>query len=344
MRGKSEAGEVSGFEWIRDSVIDEAGCLTLVRSSDADQVAAAFGGISQGAQPLDFEEFCEEAFAYHDKYPVIGVRQVGDWTFVVEDNGFEGARPEVLRRVSRGTETVSALWDLSGLTRFSYAASGEILTAFEAQLPEYREGTRPDTLEPFRAGLPWNSGNPAQSVPLMLALIARVTGQEITSGWFDGEFATYPVAAWPEDLPVTVGAVRGPLDAEFPAELVTAAHLATRDSQRRAAAEIARHALELTRIDDHPEVRQVLAGLGEPGQLERAALDEAVRTWTWVTRAERVTDNVRRQVRALETLRQATNPDALVAVFATLNAAAEVRGVDPDDAQGRVRRVLAAES
>ena len=343
MRGRSDVEEVGRFGWIRDSAIDEAGCLTLVREADVDQVAAAFGAIAHGARPLDFEEFCEEAFAHYEQYPVIGVRQMGGWTLVVEDNGHEGSRAEVLRRASHGTEVVSALWNVNALTRFNYAVDGEVRTSFEALLPEYREGTRPDALEELRAGLPWRQEHlrrDVDTVSLMLALIARITGQEITSDWLKGEFATYPVAAWPKDLPVVAEAV-SQVDTDFPAELLEATRWADAPTQRRAAAEVARHTLRRTGIDDHPLVREALLGLVSPERIDRVALDEVVRTWTWVSRAQRVTDTVRAQVRALEVLRQATNPDALLAVVATISAAVKVRGVEQDDVVALVAAELA---
>ena len=70
-------------------------------------------------------------------------------------------------------------------TRFSYAVSGQLLTAFEAMTPDRRFGADPDALETARAGLPWATGD---WVPLLLALAARVTGVRVRPDWLEGDF------------------------------------------------------------------------------------------------------------------------------------------------------------
>jgi hypothetical protein len=200
VRSNTGSQEVEQFEWVGDSSIQEAGCLTLVRDTDVERVAEAFGAVLERARGLDFEEFCEEAFAHDDIYSMIGVRRVGAWTLVVEDNWFEGARPEVLRRVSAGTEVVSAFWNVNALTRFSHAVDGEVRTSFEALMPGYREGTRPDALEELRSGLPWSDADLGRqgvnTISLMLALTARITGQAIRREWLRDRFTTYPPTRW----------------------------------------------------------------------------------------------------------------------------------------------------
>ncbi len=52
----------------------------------------------------------------------------------VEDNGFEGWRPEVLRALSGGTQAVSVL-DNDSEGHFSYAADGRVLVQFELLFP-----------------------------------------------------------------------------------------------------------------------------------------------------------------------------------------------------------------
>ena len=204
----SDCVEVERAAWIRRSTIQEAACLTFVRDADVDRVARAFCAVTEQARLLDIDEFCEEAFARQERYPMIAVRRLGDRLLVVEDGGRQGRRPEVLRRVSADTAVVSAFWDIDRLTRFSYAVDGVVRTSFEAVLPEYREGADPDALEAERAGLPWCDSDP---VVLMLALAGRITGITPSPGWLAGEFVTYPVAEWPDDLV----AVPDPLDNVF---------------------------------------------------------------------------------------------------------------------------------
>ena len=126
----------------------------------------------------------------------MAVRDLGSWLLVVEVNGWQGSRPEVLRRISAGGRAVSAYWNVNLTTRFSYAVDGRVLTAFEVMSPDRRHGADPDCLEEARAGLPWETG---EWVPLMLALASRVTGLRIEPEWFNGDFAVMPVTPADDD-------------------------------------------------------------------------------------------------------------------------------------------------
>lgn len=330
MRSNTNSSEVESFGWIRKNTIHEAACLTFVRAAEIAPVATAFGGVPEHARTLDFEEFCEEAFAHYEQYSMIGVRRLGDWLLVVEDNARQGTRQEVLRRVSEGTEVVSAFWNAHALTRFSRAVDGEVRTSFEALMPDCREGTRPDDLERVRAGLPWattESGNAgANTVELMLALSARITGETLEPDWFGGDFETYPVAEWPDDLPQVQDVVDPRAGREHPPELVAALRTADCCGRRRAAWAVARRVLEAAECLDHPVISKTLSALSR-GLVDKVAINEAVRLWQWQITAHRATSRARRQVGAAEVLRQATNDNALVAVLAALSAGRRVRGV-----------------
>ncbi len=332
MRSNTGSQEVEQFEWVGDSAIQEAGCLTLVRDTDVERVAEAFGAVLERARGLDFEEFCEEAFAHHDIYSMIGVRRVGAWTLVVEDNWFEGARPEVLRRVSAGTEVVSAFWNVNALTRFSHAVDGEVRTSFEALMPGYREGTRPDALEELRSGLPWSDADLGRqgvnTISLMLALTARITGQAIRREWLRDRFTTYPVAAWPDDLPKVADAIRERLGEVHPPALATSLREVDARAQRCAAASVARYALECAECAEHPVLNPSLRTLLAGEAVDPAALGESVRAWKWQLTADRMTAKARKQIAAAEVLRQAANPDTYVGAFAALSAAQQVLGID----------------
>lgn len=189
--------EVGGFGWIQSSVLRDGACVTLVASADGDPpdvdaVVRGFGGdpavgrraslASLGMPPPD--------------QPVLAIRDLRPWLLTVEPNGWQGSRPEVLRRISAGGRVVSAYWNVNHTTRFCYAASGQVLTAFEVMSPGVRDGADPDCLEEARAGLPWETG---ARVPLMLALASRVTGLRVARDWLDGEFTVVPVTPADDD-------------------------------------------------------------------------------------------------------------------------------------------------
>jgi Family of unknown function (DUF6461) len=186
------ADEIGVFEWIQSTVLRDGACVTLVAPADAGGVVRGFGGDLAGARRTSLAEI---GMPPVDE-PVVAVRDLGSWLLVAEVNGWQGSRPEVLRRISAGGRAVSAYWNVNLTTRFSYAAGGRVLTAFEVMSPDRRHGADPDCLEEARAGLPWEDG---EWVPLMLALASRVTGLRIEPQWFNGGFAVMPVIPVDDD-------------------------------------------------------------------------------------------------------------------------------------------------
>ncbi|WP_243792566.1 DUF6461 domain-containing protein [Saccharopolyspora gloriosae] len=351
----SNTGEVERFGWVHRSTVQDAACLTFVRGTDLDRLAQRFGAITEHARTLDFDEYCEEAFAHQDRYPVIGLRSVGEWTLIAEDGGFQGSRPEVLRRVSHRTEAVSAFWNVNGLTQLSHAVDEELRTSFEPLMPAFRHGTRPNGLEEIRAGLPWPGveDRGANTINLMLALAARITGEPLTPEWFDGDFATYPVASWPLDLPgspetlldevgldqVGIRFDADDLEADSDA-LLDAVRRAGPVRCRRAAASVARHVLDLTAGHDQLVVAETLCALESGAEPDATAIGEVVRLQRWELHRRPVTSAERSRVRALEVLRQATNRDPLTGLLGALAEAGRLR-VERGDLTDLVTAALA---
>lgn len=192
------ASEVDAFHWIQSTgVLRDAASVTLVASDDADRVVRGFGGdLGRGRR----SRLADIGMPLADQ-PLIAVRNLGSWLLVIEINGWQGSRPEVLRRVSAGSRAVSAYWNVNAVTRFSYASAGRMLTAFEAMSPGRRDGDDPDSLQELSAGLPWESG---EWVPLMLALMARVTGIKAVPEWLDEEYDVVPISPVDDDPATTV--------------------------------------------------------------------------------------------------------------------------------------------
>lgn len=186
------ADEIGAFGWIQSTMLRDGACVTLVARADAGGVVRGFGGDLAGARRTSLADI---GLPPVDE-PKAAVRNLGSWLLVVEVNGWQGSRPEVLRRISAGGRAVSAYWNVNLTTRFSYAADGRVLTAFEVMSPDRRHGADPDCLEEARAGLPWEAG---EWVPLMLALASRVTGLRIEPEWFNGDFAVMPVIPVDDD-------------------------------------------------------------------------------------------------------------------------------------------------
>lgn len=315
--GSHCVSELDRVAWIGRSTIQDAACLTLVRDSDLGRVAESFGAVTSYGRSLDIDEFCEEAFAYQEKHPMIALRSVGEWTLVVEDSGGQGVRPEVLRRVAR-PEAVSCYWDEDVRTRFVHAVEGVIRTSFEAVLPEYREGSEPDALEELRAHLPWSQGSPVQ---LMLALAGRITGVVPSEDWLSGELCTYPVAPWPDDL---VSLPLGDLDG-YPVEMLTALRAAGEREQRRVLRSLARYVATTADCLDLPVVQRILAGV-RPACSE---VDQTLRELVWSGIWERPALASRNRLRAMQVLREVMHEDSRSALSGVLTGVTAVRGAEP---------------
>lgn len=121
-------------------------CITFVRSPDAGEVLRRVGAEPENVHATTFA-------AAGDRFdvragPVVLAVRLGGWVATVEENGTEGARAEVLRALTEGTEAVSVLATITGNGRFTHMAEGRLQTAFGVMSPERRWGEHPDRLVP----------------------------------------------------------------------------------------------------------------------------------------------------------------------------------------------------
>ncbi|WP_432927984.1 DUF6461 domain-containing protein [Microbispora sp. CA-135349] len=113
---------------------------------------------------------------------IIGVRRLAGWTVAYEYCGWEGARTELQRELSRdGGEAVTVCRHDYGHDRFSYSVDGELVTSFDPMFPEDRWGAAPDRLLSDMAELGLDPdrapGEPvANRIAAALALAGRVSG------------------------------------------------------------------------------------------------------------------------------------------------------------------------
>jgi hypothetical protein len=247
------------------------------------------------------------------------VRSLGPWVLAVEINGWQGSRAEVLSRISQGTRAVSALWNVNALTRFSYAAGGRVLTAFEAMSPESRQGAEPDALEATRAGLPWDD-----FVPAMLALVSRVTGVRLTRDMLAGEFQVFPVEPWAEEvLPDVNPEYEGVTYNDPP----LAWALREADAQRLSAVSwsAARQAVTEAGLASDPAVAPLLPAGGfrpeEPPPASEALDHLAATLEKAAARSVHGDRTIAGRFWAVTALREALNPVPLAAAFRAIPAA-----------------------
>jgi hypothetical protein len=283
------------YAWFKDHWLREAFCITLVRGLDEGEVLRRFGGERSQPRTLTVGE-AGELSGFHAGYQqIVLVARPGSWSVAVEDNGWEGWRPEVLRALSRGTQAVSVL-DNGSEGYFSYAADGRLLVQFELLFPQRRWGSQPDLLLPkLRAvGLDpdWQQPPHGELDTSALALAERVTGVHLDPRMLDGPLPGAEITPLLDDPPASF--FLGGEDAE----LARAIDQAAPGVLRRAAATAARHAVQLAQLDHDPVVVEALtaAQAGQARQVDdHSPLGWRIRTWA----AEaRIADRVRNDPRA----------------------------------------------
>jgi hypothetical protein len=278
------------YAWFNDHWLRQGFCITLVRGLDEAEVLRRFGGERSQPRTLTVAEAGELSASSHAGYPQLVLVATADgWSVALEDNGFEGWRPEVLRALSDGTRAVS-VFDNGNEGYFSSAADGRLLVQFELLFPQRRWGAQPDLLLPqMRAvGLDpdWQQPPPGELDTAALALAERVTGVQLNPGMLDGPLAAAEIVPLLEDPPASFF-----LGGEDTA-LAAAVEQAAPGMPRRAAATAARQAVQLAQLDQDPVVVEALA-TADAGQAQQvddhSPLGWRIRTWAAEVRiAERV--------------------------------------------------------
>jgi hypothetical protein len=268
------------YAWFNDHWLRQAFCITLVRGLDEAEVLRRFGGEHSQPRPLTVAQAGELSEPLPARYQqLILVTTADGWSLAVEDNGFEGWRPEVLRTLSRGTQAVS-IFDSGNEGYFSYAADGALLVQFELLFPQRRWGSQPDLLlAQMRAvGLDpdWQEPPPGELDTAALALAERVTGAQLDPSLLEGPLLVAEIAPLLDDPPASFF-----LDTED-AELAAAIDQATPEVLRQAAAAAARQAVQLAQLDHDPLIVEALAA-AEAGQArqvdDQSPLGWRIRSW-----------------------------------------------------------------
>jgi Family of unknown function (DUF6461) len=256
--------DLSAFAWAVDV---EATCVAVAGGCTEDQLIDRYGGdpaAAVDATPGRVQELAA------DGGPVLFVRTVRDLVLAVEDNGWQGTRPEVLREVTTGGgRMISAFWNVNALTEINLAENGEVLVTFEDSTQRF--GTDPDRLLPVlrQIGYPAEALGP-QWKEWMLALVGAVTGVDVTSPVMDGPFRAVRLVPLPADLPTREGLATSYLRRQDP-EVSAALDAATDEQLRRAAVAGARLTMAVAGLDREPVLLAALGGAerGEVGPVDR---------------------------------------------------------------------------
>lgn len=228
-------------------LLREAGCLTLVAGADERQVLDAFG--AERDTPLTPDQLLE-AFI-----PAVAVQRISSGVLAIEVNGYQGSRPEVLKRAAAGRTASSVFWNVNAVTRLSCASSGRMRGSHELR------GLSSETRLPraLLRDLLRAEENDEDMVLAGLLATARFTGLDLAEAE-PTQLDFYPILSVVEDLLPIVPQYS--MLGQFH-ETIAAQLLAAGPSTQRAVAEwAAERAITLASLAEDRRARAVLDQLG----------------------------------------------------------------------------------
>ncbi|MCY9783353.1 DUF6461 domain-containing protein [Nocardiopsis sp. EMB25] len=174
------------YLWFEDEPagLAYAYCLTLVRGLSPPELLRRLDARPESAL-TGAGEVTEAAFGprYRDGRQLLAMTGVGEWTLMVEANGFVGVHTKGVPSWSSGTTWVAHFVNINRVGRFLWTEDGVTRVSFDPLFPDDRWGREPDALlEPMRrVGFHLGDGGPEHlSVPAACALAEYVTGVAVT--------------------------------------------------------------------------------------------------------------------------------------------------------------------
>jgi hypothetical protein len=132
-----------------EEMLGEIYCLTFVRDIDETEALLRMGGLKDTMRPRTTADAREEMRSYDAGYPAIALAlSLGEWTVIIEPDGFHGSDGELLKAVSRGTEALSVLRHDYAEDHFSFSEDGTVRTSFTGGSAAFRWGTELDRFLP----------------------------------------------------------------------------------------------------------------------------------------------------------------------------------------------------
>ncbi|GAA2884021.1 hypothetical protein GCM10010517_47300 [Streptosporangium fragile] len=160
-------------------------CLTWSDLPDFGAVVRAFGADPDSGEAMNVEDAQIEQYDADipGVLPVLVAGEVGRWTLVVEPNGAEGTRPEVLRVLAAEGRAVSVLLNGPNADLLSYAAAGAPVIAHNlgAESGEDLAALPIADAASIMVAAGDNDRLARQAAALVLA--ERITGERLTEEW-----------------------------------------------------------------------------------------------------------------------------------------------------------------
>ncbi|MFE5909072.1 DUF6461 domain-containing protein [Streptomyces wedmorensis] len=177
------------YAWFEDDFPDiaEAYCFTLVRGlAPAELMSRLEGRPEEPLQGID--AVVDAAFAQCDleegDRQLVAMATLGDWTLLIEPNGYLGVTEERALPASVRASWVSHFVNINGLGTFLWAEDQVLRLCFDPMFPEDRWGTEPDGLLDVmrRIAFHFDDDDPETdlSSPAAFALAEHLTGVAVT--------------------------------------------------------------------------------------------------------------------------------------------------------------------
>ncbi|MDO0916281.1 DUF6461 domain-containing protein [Streptomyces sp. DT2A-34] len=148
MTGKTTAAD---YAWLDEQYghLMEAYCVTLVGGLSPEALLRELKAEPEpGLTGVDaLNEPCFDAWDHWEGDSLfVGVTAVGDWSLMVEFNGFLGITTEVALPLSRGRRVVSHFRNVNAVDHFYWFEDGDTRLHFEPLFPFARDGSHADEL------------------------------------------------------------------------------------------------------------------------------------------------------------------------------------------------------
>ncbi|MCA2215705.1 DUF6461 domain-containing protein [Jidongwangia harbinensis] len=226
-------------------------CFTYAKGLDEAALITAFGGDPSATMP-QAELFETLAGFHYSRVPAaLLVADLGGWCVGIEPNGYQGSRPEVLRRAAVGGAAVSVYWNVNATNAFSYATGGRTVVGFDMLDPQSPYGADPHILDAEMADLRFG-GEIFESYVAGLVLAERVTGVRLPADLPQRELVGAVLKKVPEDLVPEHGAGHPALGDPFVQQVLA---VPTADKLRAIDGFLARLVAEDSGVIEEPVIR-----------------------------------------------------------------------------------------
>ncbi|MFI1471023.1 DUF6461 domain-containing protein [Streptomyces wuyuanensis] len=177
------------YAWFENDFPDiaEAYCFTLVRGLTPTELMSRLEGRPEA--PLQgITAVVDATFAQYDleggDRQLVAMTTVGDWTLLIEPNGYLGVTEDRVLPASAGAAWVSHFVNINAVGTFLWAEDRVLRLCFDPMVPADRWGTAPDELLDVmvRIGFHLEEESPEidLSSPAAFALAEHLTGVAIT--------------------------------------------------------------------------------------------------------------------------------------------------------------------